>query len=63
MLSENDILRLIDEDSTSEKKRFARIGQCYYEGDHDIKNYQLFYYNADGDFRCPECGNYLQPYD
>ena len=48
MLSESDILRLIDEDSTSEKKRFARIGQCYYEGDHDIKNYQLFYYNADG---------------
>ena len=48
MLSESDILRLIDEDSTSEKKRLARIGQCYYEGDHDIKNYQLFYYNADG---------------
>lgn len=48
MLSESEILQLIEEDTTSDKKRFARIGQCYYEGDHDIKNYQLFYYNADG---------------
>ena len=48
MLSESEILRLIDEDVASDRKRFARIGQSYYEGDHDIKNYQLFYYNADG---------------
>lgn len=49
MLSEGEILRLIDEDRTSMKKRFARVGQAYYEGDHDIKNYQLYYYNADGE--------------
>lgn len=48
MLSESEILRLMEEDISSEKKRCARIGQAYYEGDHDIKNYQLFYYNADG---------------
>lgn len=48
MLSETEILRLMEEDATSDKKRFARNGQAYYEGDHDIKNYQLFYYNADG---------------
>lgn len=48
MLSESEILRLIDEDTASDRKRFARMGQSYYEGDHDIKNYQLFYYNADG---------------
>lgn len=48
MLSEAEILRLIDEDSASDKKRFARIGQAYYEGDHDIKNFQLYYYNSDG---------------
>ncbi len=49
MLSEGEILRLIDEDRASMKKRFARVGQAYYEGDHDIKNYQLYYYNADGE--------------
>lgn len=48
MLSESEIMRLIQEDSASEKKSFARTGQAYYEGDHDIKNYRLYYYNADG---------------
>lgn len=48
MLSESEILRLIDEDTMSDKKRFARMGQSYYEGDHDIRNFRLFYYNADG---------------
>ena len=48
MLSECEILRLIEEDRTSTKKQRARVGQAYYEGDHDIKNYQLYYYNADG---------------
>ena len=48
MLSESEILRLMEEDVSSDKKRFARMGQAYYEGDHDIRNYQLFYYNADG---------------
>ena len=48
MLSEAEILRLIEEDRTSTKKQRARVGQAYYEGDHDIKNYQLYYYNADG---------------
>ena len=49
MLTESEIKRFIDEDETSEKKRFAKIGQRYYEGDHDIKNYRMFYYNTDGE--------------
>lgn len=49
MLTESEIKRFIDEDATSEKKRFAKIGQRYYEGDHDIKNYRMFYYNTDGE--------------
>lgn len=49
MLSTEEIKRLITDDSTSEKKAFARKGQAYYEGDHDIKQYRLFYYNADGE--------------
>lgn len=48
MLSVQEIKYFIDEDAASEKKKFARQGQAYYEGDHDIKQYRLFYYNADG---------------
>lgn len=48
MLKVDEIKHFIDEDSTSDKKRFARKGEAYYEGDHDIKSYRLFYYNADG---------------
>ena len=48
MLSVEEIKRFIDEDATSEKKIFARKGQAYYDGDHDIRNYRLFYYNSDG---------------
>lgn len=48
MLSEAEILQFINDDKTTEKKRFARIGQRYYESDHDIRNYRLFYVDADG---------------
>lgn len=48
MLTEQEILNLIDEDLSSEKKRNAKIGQKYYEGEHDILNYQIYYYDADG---------------
>lgn len=49
MLTESEILRFIQEDMSSEKKSRAKVGQAYYEGDHDIKNYKLYYYNADGE--------------
>lgn len=48
MISVSDIQRLIDDDSNSEKKRFAAIGQRYYEADHDILKCRFFYHNADG---------------
>ena len=48
MLTVEEIKRFIDEDNASSKKMAARKGQEYYEGDHDIKNCRLFYYNADG---------------
>lgn len=48
MLTESEIRRFIDEDTLSDKKRFAKVGQRYYEGDHDILNYRMFYYNSDG---------------
>lgn len=47
-LSIAEIKRFIQEDSTSDRKRLAAIGQRYYEADHDILKCRLFYYNADG---------------
>lgn len=48
MLTVEEIRRFIDDDAASQKKKQAEIGQKYYDGDHDIKGYRLFYYNADG---------------
>lgn len=51
MLTEQEIMNLIDEDATSEKKLLAKVGQRYYEGEHDILNYQIYYYDADGNLQ------------
>lgn len=48
MLKESEILHFIDEDKTSEKKQLARVGQKYYESEHDILQYRMFYFNNDG---------------
>ena len=48
MLSEAEILKFIMEDKTSQKKKLASIGQKYYEAEHDILQYRMFYFNADG---------------
>lgn len=49
MLSLEEIAFFIQEDNCSERKNFARIGQRYYEGEHDILKYRLFYYDANGE--------------
>ena len=49
MLKENEIKQLIEKDISSDKKQMAREGQKYYEGDHDILQYRMFYYNSDGE--------------
>ena len=51
MLSLEEIAFFIQEDNSSERKNFARIGQRYYEGEHDILRYRLFYYDADGELQ------------
>ena len=48
ILTTAEIKRFIDDDRTSEKKRFAREGQKYYEGQHDILKYKIYYVDADG---------------
>ena len=44
----DEIKLFIDNDQASDKKRFARVGLRYYEADHDISNYRIFFVNADG---------------
>lgn len=48
MLTVQEIKTFIDNDAASTKKMLARIGQRYYEADHDIKEYRVFFFNADG---------------
>ena len=48
MLTIQEIKSFIDSDTASAKKRNARTGLRYYEADHDIKNYRIFYVDADG---------------
>lgn len=48
MLTKEEIKLFIDEDLASLRKQQARVGERYYDGDHDIKKCRLFYYNTDG---------------
>ena len=48
MLTEVEIKRFIEDDRASDRKRMAETGLRYYRGEHDILNYRMFYYNADG---------------
>lgn len=49
MLNPKEIKALIDADRNSEKKQRAAIGQRYYEAQHDILSYRMFYFNDDGE--------------
>lgn len=50
-LKPEEIKQFIDDDATSEKKLSAKIGERYYEGEHDIRDYRIFYYDANGDIQ------------
>ena len=43
MLSVEEIKKFIDDDKNSRKKLFAKKSQDYYEGEHEIRHYRLFY--------------------
>lgn len=49
MLTEQEIRYFISDDAGSQRKGKAREAQRYYEGEHDILNYRMFYYNSDGE--------------
>ena len=48
MLTIQEIKSFIDSDAASAKKRNARVGLRYYEGDHDIKSFRVFFIDAEG---------------
>lgn len=48
MLTIEEIKKFLDEDEGSQLKQAAKVGQRYYDGQHDILDYRMFYYNADG---------------
>ena len=48
MLTIQEIKSFIDNDAASMKKQLAKTGLRYYEGDHDIKNYRIFYIDGNG---------------
>lgn len=50
-LTPEEIQAFMQDDSTSERKKFAKIGERYYEGEHDIRDYRIFYYDAEGDIQ------------
>lgn len=51
MLTINEIKTFIENDAASTKKRLAKVGLRYYEADHDIKNYRIFFIDANGDIQ------------
>ena len=48
MLSVGEIKKFIENDASSKAKQFAETGVRYYEGDHDIKDYRIFFIDAEG---------------
>lgn len=47
-LKESEILTFIQNDRNTEKKKQALKGQMYYDGDHEIRDYKLYYVDGDG---------------
>lgn len=51
MITPSEIAQFIQNDSTSPKKRMAKVGLDYYEGRHDIRDYKIFYIDASGEVK------------
>ncbi len=51
MLKNEEIIQFINDDKSSHRKQMAYQGQRYYEAEHDIMQYRLLYYDADGNLK------------
>ena len=48
MLKISEIEQFINQALSDSSRKMAETGQRYYDGEHDIKQYKLYYYDADG---------------
>ena len=48
MLKLSEIKQFMEEDAASHKKKMARQGVKYYEGEHKIMRARIFYVDSDG---------------
>lgn len=48
MLTTNEIKTIINREKSSKFQRSARIGKKYYNGEHDINDYRIYYFDATG---------------
>ncbi|WP_407399593.1 phage portal protein [Treponema sp.] len=51
MLTTSEIKTFIEQDAMSRKKQLAKEGMRYYEADHDIRQYRLFFVDSDGEVK------------
>ena len=51
MLKFEEIKQFIDQDAASSKKKAAKVGLKYYEAEHDILSYRVFFIDANGKFQ------------
>ena len=51
MLTIQEIKTFIDNDAASTKKKLAKVGQRYYESDHDIRDFRIFFIDAEGQIK------------
>ena len=51
MLTVQEIQTFIQNDKASTKKQLAKTGVRYYEAQHDIRNYRIFYVDANGEIK------------
>ena len=51
MLEPGRIASIIAADKYSRRKKQARAGQKYYDGEHDILQYRIFYINKEGNLK------------
>ena len=51
MLTLEEIKTFMDNDAASTKKQFAKTGQRYYEADHDIRSYRIYFVDANGNLQ------------
>ena len=51
MLSVEDIRSFIENDLASDKKQYGEIAQRYYDAEHDILGYKIYFFDAEGNYK------------